>query len=317
MRSKITIFANLAMIFLVITCSTTSQAATPAWDIGTMYTIGIRDSVYIKNENLEDGTFGEDSITLEQIIFINITNDDNASDTIYYDVFSPSSVSSQSSNYNATDYANNLVLSNILSVNYEFDLLTNETRLESFDFDLSTPGPFLEPNWAVINTKLKDELNESTLIDTVDDPYDPITYNITFGDLLNSLPSYKIQGESTLSAAKSLMTNTTSLWTFEFDLTGVLNFEYYNDTFGDDVYIPCDSSTYYNYELGFNSDGIMDIYGYCYQIVETDPEYRYTEREQLKLKLGGLPTEEGTFAYLALIPAFMIAVIIRIKTKKK
>ncbi|MGC9779778.1 MAG: hypothetical protein HZR80_11090 [Candidatus Heimdallarchaeota archaeon] len=84
---------------------------------------------------------------------------------------------------------------------------------------------------------MSEMFNESEIVDTVVDPYEPLIHNITFGDFMSSVESFSIMNKNTLAEAELQFKNNTRKWTFEFDLSNVLMDSVYNITLRYDEYL--------------------------------------------------------------------------------
>jgi hypothetical protein len=178
---------------------------------------------------------------------------------------------------------------------------------------------FLEPNWSIINNAFVTALNTSTIVDTIADPYDPITYNITFGDILDLMNSYTINGVANdIDTALTTFTSDRTSWSFVWDASNGIEYSYDNGSHT--LYNPIERFIITN-ELGYTTAGILNNYKYKIDLKITDEDGDIIEIIQLiEYGLGQLsPTDESSFNYLVIIPAiasvFVTAVILKRRKK--
>lgn len=203
-------------------------------------------------------------------------------------------------------------------INYIWNQETDKPILRDFSFSFYN-FRFVENNWSVINTHLSNLLNGSTIVDTVINPNDMSEHEITFGDFLGSLKSFKIQGRSSIFDAQKQFTDSTTKWSFKFDLSGVIHYlDHYNATFGYNIYLPVDKMSLET-TIEYTEDGARKYRSDIeeFENVYSDDNYKLTEITRYVSALGKLPIQLS-FSYLASIPAILfIVLVVRIRNKRK
>ncbi|NHK32496.1 MAG: hypothetical protein FK730_14175 [Asgard group archaeon] len=306
--NKLSIVLSLTSIILLFNIIPFANAAEAPWDIGSMYTWGTEDSIRIHHIDYELNTESVEEIKSSQVFTYNLTDVDNSSLTYDYDSFAATGGGSGTSSYNWQVYTSSISLSSMFIVNYVWDYEHNVTVLETFAFTLPV-WLLIDPNWTAINNHFVDTLNGSTILDTLADPYQPITYNFTLNDVLNNATSYSIMGKSNLQEALLQFTSTTFKWTFEFDYSNVVKTGVFNVTAG--------YSNYYNYEirkeqviLEFTSDGVLKYFTDNGETKNTIDNYMTHFNYNYYFNIDGLiVTEESPLAYMMIIPAIACMVV--------
>jgi len=214
--------------------------------------------------------------------------------------------------------SNHFDFNDLFYFNYRWDQDTNKPVLSDFEFYFYY-FRFVDNNWSIINTHFADLLDETRIIYTVTNPDDMSVHNITFGDFLENIKSYKIQGRSSIASAKNQFSSNTTKWTFKFDLSEYLHYrDHYNTTFDYYVYLPVDK---YTYELiiEYTVDGAIKYReeNFEYETTYFTDEYEVTANYNYKLSLNKLPVQLE-ISYLSFIPALVfIVLVVKIRNKKK
>ncbi|MCE7745209.1 MAG: hypothetical protein GPJ52_08770 [Candidatus Heimdallarchaeota archaeon] len=305
---------------IIIFCNLLSVKPTSSFvATGDNFHYEYTDSYYQEIESIEYGSSIVDEYTNSYSIDIHIREINSVDETILYERTDEDDVNNFTAHYGWESYISNYFdFTDIFYINYIWNLETDRPILRSFGFDFNCYR-FIENNWTSINAHLSDIFNESTIVDTVTNPNDMTEQDLTFGDFLGSLKSYKIQGRSSLPAARQGFTDSTTKWTFKFDLSGVLHYlDHYNTTFGYNVYLPIEKMTHETV-VEYTEDGARKHQKYLeeLEIIDSAEEYKLTEFSHYEVALGKLPIQLS-FSYLASIPAILfIVLVVRIKNKKK
>ncbi|MEA2070023.1 MAG: hypothetical protein U9O98_01895 [Asgard group archaeon] len=165
-----------------------------------------------------------------------------------------------------------------------------------------------------LNENFAKEFNTSRKIYTYYDTPNDQWHNITFGDFLGNV-SYSIMGKDTLSAGLEKFESDNHEWTFRFDLSDYLKIEEYNSTGDYDYYVPYDKEVKI-LEVSYNDGGVLEHYKSQEETVFNDEETTSQAKSYLLIELGGLESVQGNFAYLSILPAICVAVLITKKLKK-
>jgi len=305
---------------LFILCNLLSVKPTSSFvAVGDNFHYETEESYYAKMEDLE-----HDSSLLEEYSEsysedIHILEIDDVDETIIYERTDEDSTYNNTVHYSWDSYISNYFdFNDLFDINYIWDQDRDQPILRNFDFYFYN-SRFMESNWSQINTQLSDILNETTIVDIVINPNDMSSHVITFGDFLGNLTSYKIQGKSSISAAQNQFTDSTTKWTFEFDLSGVIHYlDHYNTTFGYNIYLPIDKMTFET-TVEYTEDGARKYRSDFIEIENeySDDEYKVTEIMSYVVSLGKLPIQLS-LSYLSFIPAILVIVlVVRIRKNKK
>ena len=208
--------------------------------------------------------------------------------------------------------SNNLNLFNVLDTAYSWDYDSNTTKLYNFNFFIDF-RMLLEPNWATINSDFVKMFNESEIINTVIDPWEPIVnpnntliYNITLGQLLSNSTSFSIMNvKNNLANAKTKFTSVTTKWTFNFDFSDYLCYRIQNK--------PDGNYTFYPYEIatisltGFYSEGgIAERITYDTHFKIEIPGEIFETQIENTIILGGIRSATADYSGLLIIPFIII-----------
>ncbi|NHJ32263.1 MAG: hypothetical protein FK732_05330 [Asgard group archaeon] len=307
---------TIAAIILISNIAAAQAAVAPGWGAGDIYVWGTNTTVLAKTFDEESGLGSNvETIILDEIEY-NVTAIDTLN--LEYDAIWESSSGNGFINdrdYGAEDFEDDLLdYDDFFSVNYVWDYVNNISVCTSFDAGLSLNTRYLlEPNWAIINAGFKDTCNGTELLDTLADPYEPIIYNYTLGDVLGSF-SMKIMGRNKLSTAISQFTDTKRKWTFEFDLGGFVKEAQWNGT----------HNIYYTYEEYFISlvfeytqEGVLDHYEVIFRDKLTIDEVTGETDIRSVIALGGMKAASANFATFAAIAGLLSTALIAIFIKRR
>ncbi|TET28091.1 MAG: hypothetical protein E3J70_10435 [Candidatus Heimdallarchaeota archaeon] len=306
-KNKLIFVLSFVSIILLFNTFTYANAAEAPWADGSMYTWAEEDMIIIHAIDYDTDTESVIESRTGSLFTYNLTDVDNSTLIYDYDVlgmFGGSGISS----YDVQVFNVLCSLGNMFSVNYVWDYEHNVTVMNTFSFAFPS-WMLIEPNWTTVNSRLDEVFNGSTLLDTLADPYLPITYNFTLNDVLNDATSFSIMGKSTLAEAKQQFTSSIHKWTFDFDYSNVQKLGVFNVTAG--------YNNYYNYEirteqtiLEFTADGVLKYYTDNGQIQYTVDNYMSNTYFESYINLGGfITTETSPLAYLMVIPAIACMVI--------
>lgn len=306
-KNKLVFVLSFVSMILLFSTFTYADAAEAPWADGSMFTWATEDTVIINTVDYETGTEQFIESRSGQLFTYNLTDVDNSTLTYDYDILGPFAGSGTYS-YDVQVFLGSFSLGSMFGVSYVWDYEHNITVMESFSFSI----PFellVEPNWTAVNSKLNEEFNGSTILDTVADPYLPITHNFTLNDVLNDATSYTIMGKNSLAEAKQQFTPSTHRWTFDFDYSNVQKTGRFNITAG--------YNNYYNYEvrtekavLEYNANGVLLYHEDSGETQETYEDRMYNIKYHFYFNLGGfITTEASPFCYLIVIPAVACMVI--------
>lgn len=235
-----------------------SSAAVP-WEVGQTFTYEVSiEQTSIVVENKVDGLTSSASVLKEftddyVITAIDKIDLDVTFDTLEYD----GTVGNITQNYNSTNFG--LAMGDFTATYLQFEN-NNTFYLRHFYYPDSVPI-LVDPDFADINDNFKDGLNESKIIDSYIDWDDLKYYDFTLGNLLNNMTSWSINVGTTLSDARTAITDETKEYTMEFDLSGLLTFRY-TKVEGAEVITIYDTYDVATISLNweYDSDGILKSY---------------------------------------------------------
>ncbi len=307
---------NTIAAMILLSNIAAAQAVPPGWNAGDIYVWGTNTTILTKTFDEEEGLGSNTETIILSETEYNITAIDVLN--LEYDAIWQSSGGGGFINdrdYAAEDFEDDLLdYDDFFGVNYVWDYVNNVTVCTSFDAGLNIGSRYLlEPNWAIINNGFKDTCNGTELLDTLADPYEPLTHNFTLGDVLGAF-SFSIMGRNKLSSAISQFTDTKRKWTFEFDLGGYIMDSYDNGTH--DIYYAYEE--YYIYlEFEYTKEGVLDHYESIYRDKLTLDEFTSETEVKTVIALGGMKAASANFATFAAIGGLLSTAIIAIFIKRK
>lgn len=225
-KKQILMVINAALIIALFCNLSLVSASDLTWNAGDVIEWGRYTEITTIVTDNAAGTSLEDIDQDGYDFQYNITAYDAIAKDYNYIYTDSSGPSSQSRSFDWENFANADLTSDngdFLTVNYIYDTFTNNTVLRDFSLDVNYLNwRLIEPNWVGLNQAYKEIFNETYLLDTVADAWDPIIYNFTWGYFLDSI-DFKIMSRSNLKYALNQFKDSTNKWTFEFDLSGVLH----------------------------------------------------------------------------------------------
>lgn len=262
------------------------EAATRSWDVDDIVIWGTESRVAISVTDLVENVATSDFVVSQDEMKYNITYINTISkeyDAITITAGGISFINDR--DYGSSDFVNDeLTPDDFYSGNFVWDYEHNVTVCEDFSFDLNVGSRYLiEPNWESINNAFIDLVDGEHLIDTVADPYLPITHNITLTDIVSE-NDILFMGENDFTAAQAKFEPTTTLWTFEFNLSNYVKYSQWNGTMN--IYTPyevyCQSLL-----LNFTDGGILSTFTNRIEYIITLDNIRTTTETEVLIVLGG------------------------------
>ncbi|MBK5113529.1 MAG: hypothetical protein KGD59_11230 [Candidatus Heimdallarchaeota archaeon] len=315
-KIRILMLINTIAAIILLSNIAAARAVAPGWSAGDIYVWGTNVTVLVKTFDEEEGLGSNmETITLGETEY-NITAIDVLN--LEYDAFYANSGGGGFINdrdYSAQDLVDDeMDFDDFFDVDYVWDYVNNVTVCNDFSAGINLNNRFLiEPNWVVLNTGFQNMCNGSELLDTLADPYEPIVYNYTLGDVLGAF-SMKIMGKNKLSTAVSQFTDTKRKWTFEFDLGGYIQADYFNGTHT--LYQAYDEY-FISLEFEYTMEGVLDHYEVIYRGKITIDEFTSEIETRTVYALGGMKAASANFATFAAIGGLISTAIIAIFLKRK
>ncbi len=318
-KSKIWSLIGFTIFLFLFSTISTSQAV--SWSAGDTYLWGARVTTNNNWLNLDTNfrTIIDGSLLSEYQL--NITNVDRVAKR--YEAI-PGDVNGiapeRGFTYAWDDFADDYLLSEgFLDVTYIFDINTNQTILTDFQLEFIDIVEWLliENEWEKINNAFVDFFDASTVLASVPNFYAPTNITeITLGDFLENIASYKIMNRNSLDSALKRFSNDNK-WTFLFDLSGVITYPEYNSTLGRDQYFSYDLYKI-TLELKYTSDGELDNYNLKLETKKTVDNVVMEDTYEEEIASGGIKAVGANFAIIAAISGFIsISLIAGIKRRKR
>ncbi|NHJ85181.1 MAG: hypothetical protein FK734_06950 [Asgard group archaeon] len=315
-KTMILMMTSMAVIALISFSPILTSAATRGWNPGDIIIWGWREDVENTTLDNEEGVAYSSTTTSGgdeeyNITAINILDKE-------YDAYLTSTMGSTFLNdrtYDPEDFvsAELDIFDFIDEINYYWDYEQNQSVLALFSTNID-PWYLIDPDWAVINEGFVDMLNGTILLDTLNDPYEPIVYNYTLADVLGSF-SIKIMGKNSLNNSLSQFTDNKNKWTFEFDLTGTMYYRYYNGSMW--IYQIFDKYIE-SWEISYSDDGILNEVKYTLEYQRTIDDIIVGFNYVYYFTIGGMKSAAANFAtYSAIAGLLCLGTLVTIIRKKK
>ncbi|MHA1186581.1 MAG: hypothetical protein ACTSXA_09400 [Candidatus Heimdallarchaeota archaeon] len=317
-KKEILMMINSALIIALFCNLSLVSASDLAWNAGDVIVWGRYTEVSTIVTNVAAGTTLEDKDQDGYDFQYNLTSYDLLSKQYEYIYSSPSGTNSPTTrSFDWENMANNYLTSDngdFINVNYQWDYATNQTVLTTFSFYLNTNflnnWRLIEPNWVNLNTAFKGIFNETYVLDTLADPYEPLIHNFTWGTFLDSI-DFKIMGRSNLNYALNQFKDSTSKWTFEFDLSGVYSHDLNGDWEGYESYVVV-------VEVEYSDGGVLEKYVRDTSYTRTTDDIQTDYLSHTKEAIGGLKKAMASIPIItAIIGLLTISTFILIKKRKK
>lgn len=317
---------NILFFTLLISNLADSQAATRGFNKGDIILWGIESSYSRTYSDLNASATVKYEEYLASDLRYNLIEVDTIAKTFDANATGPyGRFTINDEPYDAVTFGiDNLNLLNVLDVSYAFDYDTNTTRLYAFDFFIDF-RMLLEPNWATINSDFVKMFNESEIVATVVDPWEPIEnpnntliYNNTLENLFSNSTSFTIMNvKNNLANAKTKFTALTTKWTFNFDFSEYLCERIQNKADGNYTYYPLDIATI-SLSGYYSEGGIAERLNYKTHFKTTLPGEIFEIESEMNVVIGGIRSATADYSYLLTIPVFIgISSLFTIIRKRK
>lgn len=240
------------------------------WEVGAEYMWINNSTEGFSEEVVEDDLFGsfENCDTMKTMMYYKIIEINESTKEVTYERTSGFYISYTfeiTESYNTTEIMRD---SNLILVGYTYDEMSDMFVVgDCWVGDIRSLGFFIEPNWVHINNELSNNLNSSKVVGI--SYYNDTERELTLGEFLSGVPSYKIMGKSNLDEARNEITATTKRWTFEFDLSGYASHSYWDLDIEKRIYTLCNEYSY-RFELEYTTEGILK-----HRLEERKFEYSY------------------------------------------
>ena len=308
----------LILLFLISNfAQVNSVSLEREWNAGDIYIWGWKNSRIRKWTNIEKDLERIDEETdigeLERnITSIDIVSKNYAAINSDYD-----SIGGEIGyTFDPVDFVNSrLETDTFFDVEYVFDDRTNNTILTDVDIDISQISNWLliDPDWEIMNNGFYEMFNLSVILDTVDDPFVPLTHNFTLEYFFDNLFSFKIMGRSDYNKSLEQFVDKMK-WTFKFDLSRVIYDHQYNGSW---YYIPYESyiSTL---TLQYSEGGVLQEYLFKTESKSIFNDVLEEEINVYEWANGGLKSVSANIPIISAISGiFVISTFILIRKRRK
>ncbi|NHJ41079.1 MAG: hypothetical protein FK731_13690 [Asgard group archaeon] len=312
---KILMLTNILIISILVSNIVTSEAAARSWNPGDIFLWGEQVKTVIEQFDQEENIGAYIETIVRDETEYNIT----AIDTVLkeYDAFRTTTggvTFLNDADYGADEYIEDYLddLSDFISVEYVWDYENNISVCSDFETDLDAYY-LIEPDYISINEAYQEMLNGSEIIETLDDPYNPIIFNYTLNDVFENI-TVKIMGKGSLSNGLTQFTGDKSKWTFEFDLSNYIKIPVWNGTMN--IYYPY-QEYFESWVIEYDAGGVLQEIAYVFKSQITIEDYFETIYVEVKTSIGGMKAVAAPFAAYSAIAGLAIISAIALIVKRK
>ncbi|MHA2364994.1 MAG: Heimdall-CTERM domain-containing surface protein [Candidatus Hodarchaeales archaeon] len=185
-------------------------------------------------------------------------------------------------------------------------------------------GNFVDPQWDIINTELRDAFNTSNIIGTArnltSESYGPYYYyDFTLADILGNATSYKLMGQDNWDDGLEKLTDSTRSWSLEFDFTGMARQSEWDSATQNYDYSTAFELYKFKTETSFNNEGVVESAKSELEtkITNDENDITCTVKTIAEVKLGGLPASGAPGFELISVLALLGTLTIIIKRKRR
>ncbi len=297
----------------MINSSLHSSAATRDWYVGSSVKYAYILTTTERSTTIIDGLEGYEYGSAEMEIRFDIISIDSANQEYVANMSSGEGNMGEYEGYANAEALSNLLADNLIQINYRWDEIGNRLLLTNFDIYFYMLFFFIEPDWEIFNTNMGRLLNRTQIVDTVVN--DPTTYEITFGDFLDSIISYNIMGVSDTVDSQFTLSNSSTKWTFNFDLSNVIYRSVYD--YDTSSYFPYSKYTA-SYTLDFTEGGTLTLLEYNTIAEVTTDDAILEEEFGMIIQEGGFDAVSTPFNFsYSLLSLMILPILIYLSKKKK
>lgn len=198
--------------------------------------------------------------------------------------------------------------------NYRWDEENSRIILIGFDADFGNINYFVEPDWELFNTNLEVLGDRTQVVDTV--THDYTTDEITLGDFLDAIPSYKIMGISDTKQTPFSISNSSTKWSMTFDLSNYIyesEWDYIEETYS---YFPY-SRYLVDITLDYSDGGTLIAYDYTLSYEVTTDETIHKGEMEHRIRKGGSSAIRAPYNFSYVLLSFLIVPTVILYNKKK
>ncbi len=218
-------------------------------------------------------------------------------------------------NFDADSISTNMA-DNFFYHNYRWDEDRSRIILTSFRADFGSIRYFVEPDWELFNTNLEALADRNQIVDTV--IHETTEHEITLGDFLDSIPSYKIMGISDTEQTPFSISNTSTKWSMTFDLSNYIyrsEWDYIEGTYSYS-YFPY-SKYLVSVSLDYSDGGTLISYD-CTESYEVTTDERIIKgEEEYRIRKGGSSAIRTPYNFSYALLSLLIVPTVILYNKKK
>ncbi|TET75821.1 MAG: hypothetical protein E3J43_07700 [Candidatus Heimdallarchaeota archaeon] len=307
-------FISILITILIINSSLQSSAATRDWYVGTSVKYAFILSESEKTTTTIDALEGFEYCSEEMEIRLDIISIDLGNHEFVANVTSAGIGMGEYDGFTDAGVISGLLADNLFDIDYRWDEKGNSVLLTDFDMDIFAMFFFIEPEWEIFNINMGRLLDRTKIVDIVTDGL-WTTYEITFGDFLDSIVSYDIMGVKDIVGSEFTLSNSTTKWSFSFDLSNVI----YKRVHGThvDSYFPYSTYTV-SYTLDFTEGGTLNLLEYNMITKVTTDDAVIEEVSSMIIQKGGFESVRTPFNFsYSLLSLMVLPVLIYFSKKKK
>jgi len=308
-------FISILITILMINSSLHSSATTRDWYVNSSvkYAYILRASEKITT--ITDELVGYEYVSEEMEIRLDIISIDSINHELVANITTGIGYMGEVDENTDAELLSNSLAEYLIYINYRWDEIGNRLVLTDFDMYYFMMFFFIEPEWEIFNTNMGRLLDRTQIVDTVVNG--PTTYEITFGDFLDSIVSYNIMGVSDTMGSQFTLSNSSTKWSFNFDLSNVIYAREYDSESGEYSYFPYSKYTV-SYVLDFTEGGTLILLDYNMITEVTTNEVIEEEELGMLIQKGGLDAVKTPFNFsYSLLSLMILPVLIYFSKKKK
>ncbi|MHA2364992.1 MAG: Heimdall-CTERM domain-containing surface protein [Candidatus Hodarchaeales archaeon] len=314
-------FVSLCLVILLLVLHGTNSAysATKGWEEGDTYKWGMYATMSLECD--QDGQITSTDWTIESIQHQTIHELNETAQTINVSSLLTNSpeMDYNEFSYNASYFGASL--GSIIDGDFYLEKDTGKFIVADLYGGIGGTGAnFVDPQWDIINTELKEAFNTSNIIGTArnltSENYGPYYYYFfTLADLLGNVTSYKLMGQDNWDDGLAKITNSTRSWSLELDISSMARESEWDSATQSYEYSTAYEKYIYKMEFGFNNDGIAESAKSEQETTITNNDITCTTKAVSEMKLGGLPASgiSGFELFSMLVILSTLAIIIKRK----
>lgn len=310
-----TSFISILITILIISSSLQSSAATRDWYVGSSVKYAYIVTASEKSTTITDELVGYEYGSEEMEIRFDIISIDSINHEFVANMTTGDGYMGEYDGYTDAEELSEFLAEYLFYINYRWDESGNRLMLTNFELNFFMLFFFIEPEWEIFNTNMGRLLDRTKVVDTVVDG--ETSYEITFGDFLDSITSYNIMGVTDTVGSQFTLSNSSTKWSMTFDLSNVIYERVYDSETSDYYYFPY-SKYLLGYTLDFTEGGTLILLEYNVIAEVTTDEAIEEEEFGMIIQKGGFDEVKTPFNFsYSLLSLMILPVLIYFSKKKK